>query len=156
QVGQPLTLAAARQLAAQVLRERAMGQNPAAEHRSRQRQAKLAAVERAGSTFGPHAESFCLEYRSPKKNRRPRRWSEVTACIGFTFKEEDGNATVTLNKGSLADRWHDKPLADITEDDLFLVVREAKRHGIPGILLRVKGSSETRARRMCDALGSFF
>src|SRR5262249_45523606 len=155
-IGQPLTVIAARQLGAQILRERAMGQDPHAENRARQQQAKLAAAERASSTFGPNAETFCREYRSPKKRRRPRRWSEVTSCIGYTFKEVDGKPTVTLNKGSLAERWYDKPLAEIDEDGLFLVVREAKQQGIPGILRRVKGSSETRARRMCDALGSFF
>jgi integrase len=157
QIGQPLTLTAARQLAATELRKRAAGQDPHAQHKARQQQAKIAAIERASNAFGPAAESFVVEYKSPKKKRRPRRWAEVARCIGYTIEQGDGgNETATLIKGGLADRWASKPLIEIAEDDLFVVVREAQRHGIPGLTTRVKGKSDARGRKMCDALATLF
>jgi integrase len=59
-------------------------------------------------------------------------------------------------KGGLSDRWRDRPISAIGEDDLFLVIDEAREHGIPGAEVKNKGTSEPRARAMNSALSVCF
>ena len=59
-------------------------------------------------------------------------------------------------RGGLADRWRDRPVTEITTDNVWAVVDEAKRQGVPGLDVRVKGVRNSRARRMLSALSTFF
>jgi hypothetical protein len=52
QIGQPLTLQAARQLAAKVHRDRALGHDVVADHRARRHRQRTEIEERAANTFG--------------------------------------------------------------------------------------------------------
>jgi integrase len=56
----------------------------------------------------------------------------------------------------LAERWRDRPISEITGNDIRNLVDEADRYGIPGMEKRTTGSSDARARKMRDALGSLF
>src|SRR5262249_44175362 len=157
-IGMPLTMAAARLLSAEVLRQRALGHDPVADNKAQKHRARLVAEERAGNTFGAAACDFVVEYKIKKKGRRPRRWAEVARCLGFTIalSEDSKTLTATPIKHGLADKWAAKPIAEITEDDLFIVVRDAQRGGIPGLTKRIKGTSDARGRKMADALSGFF
>src|SRR5262245_35815681 len=117
-IGMPLSLSAARLLAAEVLRQRALGTDPVAENKVRKRQT----LQIADDTFAAAAKAFILEYKNEKKKRRPRRWGEVARCLGYTLNDDN---TVELIKGGLADKWANKPITEITEDNLFVVVDEA-------------------------------
>jgi hypothetical protein len=48
-------------------------------------------------------------------------------------------------KGGLADRWHHR---EIDGGDLYGVIDEARRIGIPGLARRRHGASDTQARAM--------
>ena len=57
-LGQPLTLQAARQLAAQVHRERALGHDIIADHRARKHRQRSEGQERAGNTFAASMRAY--------------------------------------------------------------------------------------------------
>ena len=62
----------------------------------------------------------------------------------------------TIIPGSLAERWRDKPVAEVTDDDVYAVVDEARRRGIPGLPRHNKGTSDARGRKVHGALSVFF
>jgi hypothetical protein len=136
-IGMPLTLVAARRLAVDILRQRAMGRDvvadiAAAKHRRLTEDAKSAA-----NTFSVAARDFIIEY-AVKKTRS----SKTTArMIGF-----DPKADFDIIPGSLADRWRDKPVTSIDGHDLYGVIDEVKRSGIPGWKRRKRGLSEPLMR----------
>ena len=49
--------------------------------------------------------------------------------------------------GGLAERWKDKPVAEIDDHDVHAMVDEARKHGIPGLPRRNGGTSEARSPR---------
>ena len=55
-------------------------------------------------------------------------------------------------KGDLADRWHHREVASLDGGDLYGVIDEARRIGIPGLARRRNGASDTRARAIGAAL----
>ena len=67
----------------------------------------------------------------------------------------NGGATEII-KGSLADTWADKPLAEINDVDVHTIVRDARDHGIPGMDRYNKDKSEARGRAMHSALSLLF
>jgi hypothetical protein len=62
-IGMPLTLSAARQVAAQVHRERARGVDVVADHKARRSRQRAAIEEGGASTFGALAKRFIEEAR---------------------------------------------------------------------------------------------
>jgi hypothetical protein len=79
-IGAPLSLAAARQLAVQVARQRKTGVDPIAE-RERKR-----AEARAGDshTFGAVARDFIREHRT-KRGELPRGWRRAARILGLDY-----------------------------------------------------------------------
>jgi integrase len=59
-------------------------------------------------------------------------------------------------RGSLADTWADKPVAEITDDDIYAVVDSARRHGVPGLPRHNRGTSDARGRKLLSALSVLF
>jgi integrase len=60
-------------------------------------------------------------------------------------------------KGSLADRWRDRPLIEITHLDIEAVVEEARTRGIPGLKRRKEsGNADGSARDLHFVLAAFF
>lgn len=145
-IGGHLTLAAARKLAAEVHRQRALGRDPAADRQSEKRRIRLAAAERARSTFAAAAVSFVEEHARPKV----RRWKETARILGLAPD------TLDLIRGGLADRWREKPVAEVTGHDVYGVVDECRRRGVPGLKRRRKGMTDSRARAMFTTLSKFF
>jgi len=144
-IGQPLTLAAARRLAADVNRHRAMGRDVRADHIAAKRRQKFEQATRAASTFGAAARDFVEGH----VKKRTRRWQAMARMLGL-------DPALEPVRGGLADRWSDKPLADIDGHDVYAVVDEARQRGVPGMGRRTEGASESRARHLFATLSVTF
>jgi integrase len=147
-VGQPLTLAAARQLAAEVLRQRALGHDPVADHKARKLRQRTAVQEAASNTFGGAAQDFITKY----SRQRVRRWKEQARLLGLQPTAEG----LEIIPGGLAQRWADKPLTQIDGHDIHQLVAETHERGAPGLERRSDGPTETRARAMLSCLSRMF
>jgi len=146
--GQPLTLAAARQLAAEVLRQRALGHDPVADHKARKLRQRAAVQEAASNTFGAAAQDFITKY----SRQRVRRWKEQARLLGLQPTAEG----LEVIPGGLAARWADKALAQIDGHDIHQLVAETRERGAPGLERRSDGPTETRARAMLTTLSRMF
>jgi integrase len=152
-IGGHLTLASARRLAAEVNRQRALGRDPAADH-ALKRRARGAAGESASNAFGAVARAFIEQHKVKQTGKPPRRWREVARNLGLDYPPGGGEPTVI--KGGLAERWADRPIAEIDGHDIHAVIDEARRFGIPGVAPRNAGTSDARGRKVADALGTLF
>src|SRR6516165_11453880 len=65
-IGQPLTLHGAKQLAAQVLRERNLGHDPVAEHRAALQRQRTELKQAEANSFGILVRQYAEEYARPK------------------------------------------------------------------------------------------
>jgi integrase len=153
-IGDPLTLAGARALAAECERRRLRGIDPAAEHQLAKRQARIVHAERETNLFPSAVRQFADEYVVARKGRRPRNWRWRARCLGLAYPEDGGEPTIVLK--SLAERWRDRPVSEIGANDIYLAVDEARRHGIPGMGKLTAGLSDERARKMRAALSALF
>jgi integrase len=142
--GAPLSLAAARRLATEVHHQRARGKDVVAAKR-RERLERQAHNER---TFAAAALDFVRQHAQG----RLRRWQERARILGV---RETERGLELIPKG-LADRWRDRPLAEIDGDDVHLVIDEARERGIPGLERRTVGPTESQALRVYAALSKFF
>jgi integrase len=149
QIGQPLSLVAARHLAAQVHRERALGHNPVADHKARRQRQRVELKERADTAFGTLVRRFTEEHA-----RNKRRWRRAARMLGLDYPL-DGGDPVPL-KGGLAQRWADKPVRAIDGHDLHAVLAEAKQTTVPGIEPRLNKASEARARDLFAVISAMF
>lgn len=149
-IGMPLTLASARQLAAQVHRERALGHDPVADHKSRKQRQRDAVEDRAANSFAALVRRFADEHARV----RTRRWRYTIRQLGLAYPKDGSDPVET--RGGLVQRWGDKPVREIDGHDVYSVVDEARRIGTPGIGVRKHGISEARARDLHSALSSLF
>jgi hypothetical protein len=136
EIGQPLTLAAARQLAAKVHRERELGRDPIADHKARKHRQRAELIHRSNNTFAAAARAYVEEHAKLKQ----RRWPETARLLGMQPNSPEPIA------GGLAERWGEKPVGAIDGHDIWCAVDEAHRQGVPGLKARNKGLSEARAR----------
>jgi integrase len=146
-LGTPLTLAGARWLTAEVHRQRAAGRDVIADRRV-QKEIQKARAEEPECKFAAVAQQFIDEHARPNT----RRWRETAHYLGLTYKD-DKPARI---KGGLAERWRDREVAAITSDDVYRVIDETKRYGIPGLTRRVDGISDSRGRAMARVLSKLF
>jgi len=146
QIGQPLTLAAARRLATAVHRERALGKDPIAEHKARRARQRVELIDRGKNTFAAAVRSYVEDYARPKQ----RRWPETARLLGLRPSDLEPTAD------GLVQRWQDRPVIEIDGHDIWSVVDEARRHAVPGMAARRKGMSEARARALHSALSGLF
>jgi integrase len=146
-VGMPLTLSAARQVAAQVHRERARGQDVVADHKVRRHRQRAAIAERSANSFGALSRQFVEEHARVKT----RHWRETARLLGL-----DPDADLEPVAGGLATRWADRDARSIDGHDVHGAVDEAHRIGVPGIEARRDGLSEARARALHAALSVCF
>ena len=108
QIGQPLTLQAARQLAARVHRERALGHDVVADHQARRHRQRTEIKERAANTFGAGVRDYIAEHARPQT----RNWLETARLLGLRYHgdgepERQGRARAAL--GRPASRRHRRP-----------------------------------------------
>jgi integrase len=157
QVGQPLSVAGARALAADIHRRRAHGEDVIGQHKARKIRRRTEAAERPTLTFGASAVEFFRDYKT-EWHTRPRRWQEDARALGLAWPRDADPAKQDPEniKGGLAERWADKPVAEIDEADILAVVDDARKHGIPGLHQRNMDSSESRGRRVHAALSVLF
>jgi integrase len=146
-MGAPLTLAGARALASEVHRQRAMGRDVIADHAAAKHRRGVEAEEGAKNTFTAAAKDFVGQYASKKQ----RRWFETARLLGLDPKKD-----LKIISGGLADRWGDKPLAEIDTSDIWALIEETRKSGAPGLARRADGATESRARAMLSCLSKMF
>lgn len=146
EIGRPLSLPAARRLASDVNRQRAMGVDFKA---AKQRQ-KSEREARSAKTFALAAQDFVEQH----SKRNVRGWVLQARSLGIRPKQE-GEGLELIPKG-LAERWEARPLADIDGDDVHALVREVRENGIPGLGRKNMGPSDPRARAVFADLSKFF
>ena len=157
-IGMPLTLQGARQLAAEVHRERALGRDVVADHNARKHRQRAEAEQRAATSFGTCVRAFFIEHRVKKWGTRPRRWRETARTLGLDYPPDCDPATTepqVIKKG-LADIWGSRPVAAIDDYLIHETVGEAGKRGIPGLGRRNCGNSDARKRAMYAALSVLF
>lgn len=147
-IGMPLSLRAARLLAAKVHRDR-QSKDVVADRKAAKHRALAQIKDDAANTFAAAARLFIDEHARPKT----RRWRETARILGWDYSNPDEPVPV---EKSLSARWSDKPVRTIDAHDIFAVIDEAKRLGIPGIKTKNTGKSEARARAMHSALSVMF
>jgi integrase len=152
-IGDPLTVASAHQLCAAVKRKRKLGIDVIAAHKTEKSVRREAIVERGSNLFGSAAREF-IDAHVTKNDQRPRRWRETARNLGLDYPTAGGEPTII--QGGLAERWSEKPIAEVTEDNIYQLIREARDDGIPGINRRNRGKSNSRGRAMVLALGTLF
>jgi integrase len=145
-IGMPLTLAGAHQVAAEVHRQRALGQDPVADHKARKHRQRTELAVAAKNTFAAAVHDYVTDHAKQKQ----RRWKETARLLGLHADSLD-----PIPDG-LAQRWHEKPVAEIDDHDIWSAVDEARRRAVPGLDARNEGMSEARARKLHTALGALF
>ena len=74
--------------------------------------------------------------------------------LGLRYAPDASGPTVI--KGGLAERWSDRPVTKIHPHDIWAVVDEARRLGVPGLERRAIGRTDPLGRVMLACLSSFF
>jgi integrase len=144
-IGMPLTLAAARRLAMDVHRQRAMGKDVVAvRHRER-----LERAVRGSNDFAQAAVDYVTQYCM----RKTRRWQNTARLLGLRPVAAGG---VELIPKGLADRWRDRPVGEIDGDDIHGIIDETREVGAPGLKRRAEGPREARACVMFAAVSGLF
>jgi integrase len=130
--------------------ERAQGLDVVGLHSAEKRRRRVEREERTEDTFSGCAHQFIKEHA----RRKNRGWRDTAKMLGLSYPD-DGRDPVEI-KGGLASRWRDKPITEITSHDLYGVVNDARRRGIPGMKTRVEGLSDGRGRMLGRCLGRMF
>jgi integrase len=151
QIGDQLTLADAHWLAKDIRRQQRAGKDVIADRAAAKALAERQQdIPQRDNSFAAVARQFIDEHARPNT----RRWLETARYLGWDYSDE---TAPTMTKGGLAAaRWADKPVDAITDDDVYFIVDDAKRHGIPGQGKRNKGISNARGRAMARTLSKFF
>lgn len=156
-LGGALTLRQARQLANQIDRERARGIDVIEAYKARQSRQRASMADRAANSFATVVREFFTDHKT-KWHTRPRRWRADARLLGLGYPPDCDPAETEpeVITGSLAATWADNAIADIDGHDIFTVVDEARKLGIPGLPRRNGGTSEARGRKMHAALSVLF
>jgi integrase len=156
-LGGPLTLGMARELANQINRQRARGIDVVEHYKAEASRKRNAAADEAANTFGGVAREFYIHHRT-KWGTRPRRWRDDSRLLGLRWASGSDPAEVEpeIVKGSLADTWSSKPVAQIDAHDIIAVIDDAAKNGIPGLERANPGASPARGRKMFAALSGLF
>ena len=129
-----------------------LGRDVVADHKAAKHRRRVETETLAANTFHVAVRSFIEEHARPNI----RIWRRTARLLGLDYSLEDHDAARTEIHGGLAERWADRPVTDIDEHDIYEVIEEAKRLGVPGITSQKRGLSEVRARSFFIALSSMF
>jgi integrase len=121
-----------------------MGKDIAAEAIAAKRRKKHEREGLAANAFG----SAVVDYVTYAKTKQ-RSWVDVGRHLGI---DED----LKVIPGGLAERWHDKPVAEIDGHDVFALIEDVRHRGIPGRARRVEGTTDALAQVFHARLSSFF
>ena len=158
ELGAPLTLGMARELAARINRQRARGIDVIEENKARKHRERAAALQNATNSFGAAVREFFVDH----KTRRGRRARAAGAVMRGCWASTGRAAAIPplpsrrVIPGGLAATWAAKPVADIDGHDIHTIVDSARRGGVPGLERRNSGVSEARGRKMHAALSVLF
>jgi integrase len=155
--GGALTLRQARQLSAQIDRERARGTDVVEYYKADKHRKAAAAATSAANTFAAAAREFFVDHRT-RRNERPRRWRDDARLVGLSWPRGADPATdePTILPGSLVVTWRDRAVSEIDGHDIHTIVDGARRHGIPGLPRHNKDVSAARGRKMHAVLSNLF
>lgn len=64
---------------------------------------------------------FVEQYRVRRSGQCRRGWREISRVLGLDYSGDEPKEI----KGGLAERWRNKPLADITRQDVDDIIHEA-------------------------------
>jgi integrase len=147
--GAVLTLRQARELAAQYDRKRARGVDVIHDIKVEKLRQQDATADRTAvaNSFGVLARQFFTDYVTEKWQARPRRWRENASVLGLKYplgSDPIAGVEPEVIKGSLADKWDKKPVAEIDKFEVESVLDEAHRR------------SRSRARKIYSVLNIFF
>jgi integrase len=142
-VGMPLSLSAARQLAAEVHRARALGEDVIAAHKARRQRRS----DEASLSFAALTKKFVEQHARPNT----RSWRESARLLGLHYNDDGGPPTEIA--GGLVQRWSK---GAVTERDIYDVIEEARTTAVPGIAPKQGGASESRAAALHAALSVCF
>jgi hypothetical protein len=106
---------------------------------------RLGQVKREENTFGAVVREFMADHRV-------RTYREIGAVLGLRYPKEGGEPEEI--KGGLAARWAERQIGEITSLDVHEVIMEAMNRATPGTKPKRKGKSESRGRKMRNALSS--
>ena len=152
EIGMPLTLAAARSLAADIHRQRSQGVDVVADRQAAKVRQRIEITQRVVTGFAGNVRSYIDDHA--RKNIR--EWRETARMLGLQYSLQPSGKVPEVIKNGLCDRWSDKVVTDIDQADIEAVIIEARRIAIPGIVPRNNGRSEARARKLLIALSTFF
>jgi integrase len=157
-LGGALTLSMARQLANKIDRERARNIDVIAEHNARKHRQRAEVADRAANAFGAAAREFFADHKVKKWGTRPRRWRGDARLLGLDYPRgcDPAQTEPEVIRGGLADTWAAKPVGEIDGDNIYAVVDDARRRGIPGLKRHNGGTSDARGRKMHSALSVLF
>jgi integrase len=148
-IGQPLTADEARVLAANINLQRANGVDVIAARQANKRRKHVPAEK----TFADHVRDYIDQKARPEN----RCWWDAAHMLGYHFPHRGrGDDAPTIVKGGLSDRWRSRRISEIDGDELFGLVKEAQRDGIPGLGRKSTEPSASRARHFSAALGALF
>jgi integrase len=147
-IGDPLTLASAHALVADLRRQLNRGVDPGAQHLAEKRRIKARVDETDKSIFAAACVAFVKEYAKPKQ----RKWAVNARVLGIDPHE------FGVIPRSLADVWGERRVDSITDAEITAVIDRARYHGVPGLPRRVKAGvvTESRARALYDCLSRLF
>jgi len=84
--------------------------------------------------------------------RETRGPEETARLLGMRIV---GDKLEVIPKG-LVDRWRDRPITEITGDDIFALIEECRERGVPGMEVRNEGPSDNRALAMFARVSKLF
>jgi integrase len=152
-----LTLAAARQLALDIHRRRAMNVDVIGEVRTERQRQRSELLQRGVNTFAACLREFLVDHKVKKRGTYPRRWRETARVLGLDFPiDAKPDSEPRVIKGGLADIWRDRAVGEIDHNLIFETIRDAGRRGIPGLGRRNRGNSDARKRSLHSALATLF
>jgi integrase len=111
------------------------------------REMRLGQVKHEENTFGAVVREFMADHKV-------RTHREIGTVLGLRYPKEGGEPEEI--KGGLAARWADRQIGEITGLDVHEVIMEAMNRATPGTKPKRKGKSESRGRKMRNALSSLF
>jgi integrase len=145
QIGSPLSLVAARQLAARLNSDRAGGIDVVSQHKAAKHKRRVAIIEASSNSFLSASRDFVTEHAKVKT----RTWKETARNLGL-------EADLKTRPRGLVSRWADRDVRSITASELHVVIEESRKFGIPGVEVRREKATESRAHKAHAALSSLF
>jgi integrase len=153
QIGMPLSLPAARQLAAEVHRQRALGRDVVADIKTVKRHRRDLVEEDSANSFAVLARRYVDEHARD----RTRSWRITARLLGLKYINMDAEPEVLAD--GLVARWGDRPATSITVGDVHDVIDEARDSLTPGAAGKARRKtpkSDSAARAMTGTLSKLF